>query len=133
MFPIWIAVVVMARRAYLAVWIVAWVAVIVGGGTGVTKCCPRDMVLKIDMVSCTEYVGDDQDSRKSYVWTPDVITTDAVPAVDVHGGDTTTVPPYTDDVSFSVPNSSAVPWSVTKAVAGNNSLNRGRRKFCLNR
>ncbi|XP_060865828.1 probable G-protein coupled receptor Mth-like 1 [Metopolophium dirhodum] len=87
----------MMARAYVTVWIVAWMcwsaAIIVGAK--VMKCCPRDMILAIDTFSCTGFVTNDQNQRESYAWSS---SDDSAAA---------TIP---EDFALSVSNSSSIPW-----------------------
>lgn len=83
-------------------WIVAWTAVVAGaaGAAKVTKCCPRDTILKIDMISCVGFTADDNDRHgESYAWSADDNATDVEPDGN-------------EDFLLSVSNSSSVPWWV---------------------
>lgn len=97
----------LAFAAFLVVACASCTPVSVGARRAkVTKCCPRDTILRIDMGSCTEYVPGDQNDRESYAWT----SSGQQSAPDLVVGFSARTP--VDDVKLSLANSTSVPWSV---------------------
>jgi len=109
----------MAPRVRVVVWIVTWalLAVVVRGVGKVTKCCPRDMILMIDMNTCMDYVGHDQNSRQSYALGMD--DEDGGGGGDDEGDyDSATVDAthegFDKAPTLFLANSSTIPWLVTR-------------------
>ncbi|XP_050439709.1 probable G-protein coupled receptor Mth-like 9 [Adelges cooleyi] len=63
----------MARTYVTTVWIVAWTLSLTMCSVDdkVTKCCPRDMILRADLATCTGYDTEAQSARESYEWSSD--------------------------------------------------------------
>lgn len=109
-------------HAYVAVWIVAWAttnagsvnapesAVSVRGSGRVTKCCPRDQLLKIDLVTCEGYT--EGDLSTSYTYNHESSTGDDNDIAEFTNITSTT----TEEPVFSVTDSD-LPWSVTDGFA----------------
>lgn len=108
-------------HAFVAIWIVAWAttnagsvnspeSVSVRGSGKLTKCCPRDQLLKIDLMTCEGYTDGDLPTSDTYNHESSI-------------GDDNNITEFTNITSttteepvFSVTDSD-LPWSVTDGCA----------------